>query len=240
MSVEPSAGPSARSARRVSRLWPVFSGFAALVLVIGVGLLIMASSAAPEVDTWWMTLMVDHRSPALEAAALVFNFVGGGWFSIFAVPVVVIAGLCLAQRYWAAVYFTAATVGSVGLVQLLKGVFGRVRPLGQLVASDTGSFPSGHVANAATMATVLALLVWRSWVWAAGIVYTVLMMLSRTYLGVHWFSDTVAGLLLGAAVAVMVWAPFADRLHRESESLSERRREKARRRRLQSLRHQEV
>jgi undecaprenyl-diphosphatase len=41
------------------------------------------------------------------------------------------------------------------------------------------------------------------------------MMLSRTYLGAHWISDTVGGMLIGAGVAVILWAPFAFRLYRE-------------------------
>jgi undecaprenyl-diphosphatase len=41
------------------------------------------------------------------------------------------------------------------------------------------------------------------------------MMLSRTYLGAHWVSDTVGGMLVGAGMAVIVWAPFAERLYRE-------------------------
>lgn len=217
MSAESTAGPSARTARTVSRLWPLVSGVVALAVVVAGGLLIMARTTAPEFDSWWMALMADHRNPALQAVALVFNFVGGGWFSIFVVPVLVVVGLVLLRRYWAAAYFAVATVVSVGLVQLLKGLFGRVRPLDQLIASDTGSFPSGHVANAATMAAVLCIVFWRGWLWAAASVYTVLMMLSRTYLGVHWLSDTIGGLLLGAAVAVIVWAPLADRLRREAK-----------------------
>ena len=84
---------------------------------------------------------------------------------------------------------------------------------------DTGSFPSGHVANAATMAAVLCIVFWRTWVWIAGVVYTILMMLSRTYLGVHWLTDTIGGLLVGVAIAVIVWAPLADPLRREAERL---------------------
>lgn len=220
MPVEQPAGPSAKTARAVSRLWSLVSGIVALAAVVAGGMLVMARSAAPEFDNWWMTLMVDHRSPVLLAVALVFNFVGGGWFATYVVPLVIVGVFCLARRFWAALYFAVATGVSVGLVQLLKHVLGRVRPVDQLVVSDPGSFPSGHVANAATMAAVLVLLFWRAWLWAAASVYTVLMMLSRTYLGVHWLSDTIGGLLLGAAVAVIVWAPLADRLRDEAKRRS--------------------
>ena len=53
------------------------------------------------------------------------------------------------------------------------------------------------------------------WVWIAGLFYTVLMLLSRTYLGAHWLSDTLGGLLIGVGVALIVWAPFATRLRGE-------------------------
>jgi membrane-associated phospholipid phosphatase len=67
------------------------------------------------------------------------------------------------------------------------------------------------------MAVCLAILFPRLWVWIAGPLYTVLMMLSRTYLGVHWLTDTIGGLLLGAGVAVVVWAPVAAKLDGERE-----------------------
>lgn len=86
-----------------------------------------------------------------------------------------------------------------------------------LVTSDYGSFPSGHTANAATTAMVLALVFPLLWVWIAGFLYTVAMMASRTYLGAHWLSDTVGGLLLGIGVALVVWAPLAGRLRTEAE-----------------------
>jgi membrane-associated phospholipid phosphatase len=46
-------------------------------------------------------------------------------------------------------------------------------------------------------------------------VWALAMALSRTYLGAHWLSDTIGGLILGAGVAVIVWAPLAYRLARE-------------------------
>ena len=216
--------PAERAAARVSYSWLFVSGAFALLLVVGLGAVIAyrEGNLPFAFDTRWMDEVIEHRSPVWEVPSLVMNWVGGGIFAIVVVPVLIIATLCVLKRFWAAAYFAAATIVSAGLVQLLKGIFGRPRPEDMLVVADIGSFPSGHVANAATMAVVLALIVQRAWVWIVGIVYTVLMMASRTYLGVHWVSDTIGGLVLGAAVAFILWAPLAHRLHRERDRLSRR------------------
>ena len=188
-----------------------------MTLAVALGLLIFVreKNLPFGFDTAWMEEIVEHRNPVWEAPSLVMNFLGGGWFAVFVVPLVVVVLLLAFRRYAAALYFTVAVLLSVGTVQLLKQSLGRPRPLEILVTSDTGAFPSGHVANAATLAVVLGVILRRGWVWAAGIAYTVLMMLSRTYLGAHWASDTIGGALVGAGVAVIVWAPFALRLERE-------------------------
>ena len=104
---------------------------------------------------------------------------------------------------------------SATVTRVIKVIVVRPRPEDILVTPDFGSFPSGHSANAALLATALGIIFLRTWIWIAGAVYTLLMMLSRTYLGAHWISDTIGGALVGAGVAVIVWAPFAYQLYRE-------------------------
>jgi membrane-associated phospholipid phosphatase len=209
-----------RAARKVTRRWPLISAIVAIAVAAALGgLIAIRGNSALEADTEWLEDILDERSAWLDTPALLLDWLGGGVVGIFVVPLAIVLILCVLRRFWAALYFAIASVLSAGLVQLLKGTFERPRPLEMMVLSDAGSFPSGHVANAATIAVTLGIIVSRVWVWAAGVAYTILMLLSRTYLGVHWLTDTIGGALLGAGVAVLVWAPFATRLERERDRL---------------------
>ncbi|KGJ77525.1 phosphoesterase PA-phosphatase [Cryobacterium roopkundense] len=206
------------SARRISRRWPLISGVLALALAAALGSLVVArSSGLLEIDTEWMNEIVEHRAPVWEVPSLFMNYLGAGVLGVFVIPGAVVLVLLYLRRPWAAAYFLVATIVSAGIVQLLKHAFGRARPLDILVTSDFGSFPSGHVANAATMAVVLGIIFPRVWVWVAGLAYTLIMLLSRTYLGAHWLTDTFGGLLIGAGVAVVLWAPIAAKLDGERQ-----------------------
>jgi len=206
------------SNRRIARFAPLISAITVVVLAVALGLVILwRENGLPfGVDTEWMDEIIEHRSPVWEVPALLMNFLGGGVFGVFVVPLVIIVGLLLWRRRWAAVFFAVATIVSAGVVQVLKSVVGRPRPEDILVTADFGSFPSGHSANAATMAVTLGIIFARTWVWFWGVVYTLLMMLSRTYLGAHWISDTIGGLLIGVGVAIIVWAPLAYKLYLEN------------------------
>ncbi len=208
-----------RTAHEVQRRWPLISGLLAVALVVLGGVLIAVRQfqVVPyAIDSEWMDELYEHRTPFFVAVADAFDILGGGIVGVFVVPIALIALLLLLKRRWGALYFVSAVVLSAGLVQLIKNLVDRPRPEQILVTADFGSFPSGHTANAATLAVVLALVFSRWWVWAAGVVWTAAMLLSRNYLGAHWLTDTVGGLVLGAAVAFIVWAPFAQLLTRES------------------------
>ncbi|MBN9632050.1 phosphatase PAP2 family protein [Leifsonia sp. TF02-11] len=210
-------GDDVHTAARIQRRWPLISASVAVGLVLVLGVIIAVRPAEPfAVDLRWMAEVVEHRSPVWTAPALFFNYVGGGLLGSVVIPVVIFALLLAFRRPWGAAFFGIASILSVICVQVLKHTVGRARPSDILVTSDTGSFPSGHTANAATMAVVFAILFPRVWVWCAGAAWSLLMAVSRTYLGAHWLSDTIGGLLLGAGVAVIVWAPLAYRLAEES------------------------
>ncbi len=206
------------SAKRVANLWPYVSGGVALGLGLLLGFLILqrGNSVPFELDSEWSAEIFDeNRLPFLEWISYGMNWMGGGLFGTFILPALIVIVLLLIKRPWGALFFALASLASVGVAQLLKSVVGRVRPEEMLVASDVGSFPSGHAANAATMAVALGIIFPKVWVWAAGTIWVALMMFSRTYLGVHWLTDTIGGALLGAGVVLILWAPFAAKISGE-------------------------
>jgi membrane-associated phospholipid phosphatase len=159
------------------------------------------------IDDAWLRLMISAREPPLTAIAKVFNVLGLVYVTL---PVrIALAGfLALRRRWWHLAAFIAAVVMSEVLIGVLKGVYDRARPTGSLVATTGASFPSGHAvaASVTVVAAVIALVPARRSraMWgAAAVAFSILMGLSRAYLGAHWLSDATAGILLGTSCALL-------------------------------------
>src|SRR5437868_8429026 len=151
----------------------------------------------------WLRLMISGRSAPVMAVAKVFNWLGLVYVTL---PVRIgIAGfLALRRRWWHLAAFAAAIVLSEVLIGTLKWIYDRARPPGSLVATSGTSFPSGHsvAATVTVVAAVIALFPEgnRRYAWGAvAAAFSLIMGLSRAYLGAHWLSDAVAGVLLGTS-----------------------------------------
>jgi membrane-associated phospholipid phosphatase len=150
--------------------------------------------------------MDDIRNVVLTLLARFLNVLGGG---VVTIPLRIAVAVWLAfRRRWRAFATWVITWAAAELIlSAAKAFFHRGRPPFPLVEVTGFSFPSGHaVAGAATaVALVLVLLpagpARRRWEFVA-IGFAFVMAMSRVYLGAHWFSDVVAGVLLGAGVAL--------------------------------------
>lgn len=187
-------------------------GVALGVMAVLLGILVTVEVDI-DVDDWWNSF-VSVFAP-LDPAALVLNFLGGGWFATFVVPLGGAALMLALRRPWGALFVLVASAASAAGVQVLKAIFGRARPEDMIVVSDHGSFPSGHTANAATIAVLAVVLFPRVWVAVVGAAWVFVMAFSRTQVHAHWFSDTVGGAVIGAGVALIVAGAFTARIDRE-------------------------
>lgn len=157
-------------------------------------------------DDWWLDVVSSHRSGPLTSFAKSLDLLGS---TVVTLPIRLLAlVVLLARRRWTQ---TAAFVTAVVLSELcvgpLKSVVDRPRPLGAIVDTTGASFPSGHAIAAAVTAfgLVIAFLPRGRrrlhWIIAASVIAGC-MAWSRTYLGAHWASDTIAGVCIGVGLAV--------------------------------------
>lgn len=150
---------------------------------------------------------VDHiRVTPMTWLFRFLNVVGGG---IVTIPLRAIASIyLLARRWWRrAAGFILTWAASELVLTYLKMWFHRGRPPEPIVDIVGFSFPSGHAtaATATAVAVILAFLpagpARRKWEWLA-VGFSFAMAFSRVYLHAHWFSDVVAGVLLGSGIAI--------------------------------------
>lgn len=195
----------------------VFLLVGALVAVIGTYLFAelaghVVSGRTQAFDDAILRWLGRQRQPLVTAAVVEITALGTG---LVVMTTVVIAGLFLwlSQHRHSAALLGVATLGGLILNSLLKLGFGRPRPqiLDWGVHAATSSFPSGHAMNAVIVYGTVAYLAARLQpkravriaTLALAAIVILLVCASRLYLGVHYPSDVIAGIVIGLA-----WAAF--------------------------------
>jgi undecaprenyl-diphosphatase len=126
------------------------------------------------------------------------------------------------KRQWRAALFVLGSIcGGTAVSFALKELVQRPRPdfVAAVAQTQTYSFPSGHAfLSAVTFLTLGALLARvqrqaevKIYLLGVAIAITVLVGISRVYIGVHWPTDVLAGWCAGAAWAILCWL-IAERL----------------------------
>jgi undecaprenyl-diphosphatase len=222
---------------RAARIEPM----ALLAVILAAGLLfaftkianLAGRGNAPAFDEW---LIVALRTPGDLAdpigpawvEEMMRDFTALGSTGVLTVVVLAITGfLAMTRKGHAALFVLASVTGGVLVSQATKWAYARPRP--DLVPHGaevfTASFPSGHSMMSAVVYLTLGALLARTqpdravkaYVLAIAVMLTVLVGVSRVYLGVHWPTDVLAGWALGGLWALvclmlMLWLQSRGRL----------------------------
>lgn len=154
----------------------------------------------------------------------------GGVAVLTLITVVVSVFFLLLKRWRTTVYILIAVGGGILISSVAKEFIDRSRPdlvpHGSIV--HTASFPSGHSMMAAVTYLTLGVLVARLqprlylkvYIMSVAVLLTLLVGISRVYLGVHWPTDVAAGWLAGGAwsmTCLVVARNLAEQGHLEQQ-----------------------
>lgn len=156
--------------------------------------------------------VTSSRSAGLTWTAQAFSTLASGYF---VTPLALLVCLYFSQsgRRHEAIAVAVSVAGAFAISTLVKVAVGRPRPpVEHLEAVASASFPSGHTTTAAAFYFALLLVFlateprrFSRWLAVAGAeVVVVGVGLSRIYLGVHYPSDVIAGLFIGATWSFLV------------------------------------
>jgi membrane protein DedA with SNARE-associated domain/membrane-associated phospholipid phosphatase len=164
----------------------------------------VARNAIPNTDISVFNLMREIRNAPADELMVPLTMLGDG-FVLTAMMATIVGWLVWRKAWRAAIASTAVFLAGKLFAVLLKYGIHRPRPLELYTGAESFSFPSGHATMAAITFGVLAVLASHAMNrWSRSLVYAVCGLIvitiaySRIYLGVHWLSDVLGGVVFGA------------------------------------------
>ncbi|TMD64336.1 MAG: phosphatase PAP2 family protein [Chloroflexi bacterium] len=192
------------------RVLGTFFGLAVITALIGIGV----RAWAPGVDVQVLQAIALHRSSSLTSVAQIVSDAGS--FALLAPLSIAFVLLRRWKRPADDIALVVIAAGSAALPSVVKLIVARPRPTIEHLSHLTSlSFPSEHTTQAAAIYLTIAILLsrdlnrgWRELVVVLAVLIALAVAWSRVYLGVHFPTDVIAGLLLGWSWALFVfhWA----------------------------------
>ncbi len=143
---------------------------------------------------------------------------------IFDITIMIVISLIISAFLWIkfskkeSVFFIFTMLLSGAATFLIKELIMRARPINALIFESNSSFPSGHATTAIVFFGLLIYLTLKNsksrslklTTIIISILLILIICLTRLYLNVHWLSDVLGGLLLGAFIltgTIMIMKP---------------------------------
>ena len=157
-------------------------------------------------DEGALRFIAEHlRAPWLDGAVVFYTKLGNLGAVFFAAAIIL---LCIRKtRRYGITALAGLGIGVLEVNVIIKPLVNRPRPYAVmedftslLHSSDGFSFPSGHTNAAFAFAVALCFALpkkYRAWKWTA-VAAAALMGLSRLYVGVHYPTDVLAGVVTGS------------------------------------------